>query len=67
MYASKIPGGALRGEDSKQEAMFSYVSPERRVTLGGDKNYDTRDFVPACRDAHYAAPSAERRPPVERD
>jgi hypothetical protein len=26
------PGGeAMRGEDSKQEAMFSYLSPEKRV------------------------------------
>src|SRR3972149_4655768 len=31
MYASQIPGGAMRGEDPKQEAMFSYVSPEQRV------------------------------------
>ena len=34
MYASQIPGGALRGEDPKQEAMFSYVSPEQRVPQG---------------------------------
>src|SRR3972149_1552732 len=31
MYASQIPGVALRREDPKQEAMFSYVSPEQRV------------------------------------
>src|SRR3972149_6570538 len=31
MYASQIPGVAMRGEDPKQEAMFSYVSPEQRV------------------------------------
>ena len=97
----------MRGEDAKQETMFSYVSPERRVpadhplrpvremvdgvlkemsprfarlysqvgrpsiaperllrallmaskipgtqpvTLGGDKNYDTRDFVETVRE-----------------
>jgi hypothetical protein len=31
MYASQIPGERMRGEDPKQEAMFSYVSPEQRV------------------------------------
>ncbi len=31
MNTPRITGGPLRGEDSKQEAMFRYVSPEQRV------------------------------------
>jgi len=35
----------MRGKDVKRKARFSNISPEHRVTLGGDKKYDTRDFV----------------------
>lgn len=33
-------------------AMLEQIPGDRQVTVGGDKNYDTRDFVAECRNLH---------------
>lgn len=36
--------------DAARQMLDRRPTPRRRGTLGGDKNYDTRDFVAACRE-----------------
>lgn len=60
----------MRGDDRRQDFMFSYLSPDSRVpedhpsrvTLGADKAYDVREFVETLRDMsvtpHVAAKKA---------
>lgn len=33
-------------------AMLEQMAGEQQITVGGDKNYDTKDFVTACRNLH---------------
>lgn len=45
-------------------AMLERLAGEGRVTVGGDKNYDTRDFVAECRHLHvtpHVAQNEKRR------
>ncbi|SRR6266436_2847091 len=45
-------------------AMLEQIPGEGRVTVGGDKNYDTKDFVAECRNLHVTPHVAqnEKRP-----
>jgi DDE family transposase len=46
-----------------------YRKGQRRLTLGGDKNYDTRDFVAGCRELkvtpHVAQNQSGRRSAID--
>jgi transposase len=33
-------------------AMLEQIAGQQQITVGGDKNYDTKDFVAACRNLH---------------
>lgn len=33
-------------------AMLEQIAGKQQITVGGDKNYDTKDFVAACRNLH---------------
>jgi transposase len=59
-----------RGEREAALAMLGRRRGRRRVTLGADKGYDTRDFVEGCRACgvipHVAQHTAGRRSAIDR-
>jgi hypothetical protein len=56
-----------RAERDAAMLMAEAIPPGKRVTLGGDKNYDTREFVRELRgDEHHSACGAEHDQSEER-
>jgi len=50
VQASRANGRAER--DVAAEMLQDVARPDRRITVGADKGYDTRGFIKACRDAN---------------